>query len=84
MPGFSDAERERFSHILSSARLTDAWRTLHPPLARTDVGAPSAHRTSASFTWRGARRKEGNPNSALFEGKVRVVETHGGGGEGRG
>jgi hypothetical protein len=75
MPGFSDGERERFSRYLSSAvlgdaKLTDGWRRLNPAPAET--GAPPHHRTSTSFTWRGALRRESNPRMARYEGMVRI------------
>lgn len=71
IPGFSDNERERFSQLLTSAGLVDAWRSLNPAPAQT--GAPPPLRTSASFTWRGTLRKEGNSKAAKYEGKVRAI-----------
>lgn len=74
IPGFSDNERTRFGNMLRRAELVDVWRRHHPSTEAAPPAVSDEQRERASYTWRGALRRDGNPYPARYEGKAQRLD----------
>ena len=72
IPGFTPAERKRFSLFLQEGDFCDVWRKLHPKGVAPQEGEDSCWER-ANYTWRGALAKNFN-GFAKYQGKGQRID----------
>jgi exonuclease III len=68
IPGFTTAERNRFSDLLREGDFCDVWRELHPHGVQARPNEKSVW-DRANYTWRGHLSREGGGFAAKYQGK---------------